>query len=539
MDKNIIELMEDNIRPFNRKVMDGLAIVYLEKSLEYIDRVMTTAIKHDELIYHGCDVCTPAEEYLEVTKLRNNKRTYDLAKSDLFLAKFVFSFQGEMLPTKYIYIPYVRDAGILFLKGSKMHITPVLNDKVISPGISTLFVRLLRYKIIFKRCYHAIKVDGTKEVLNVIWSDIYRKTTDRKTPITTKANSCIVHYLLGKYGLTKTFKLFLNVDVCSGIGQVNRKRFTKDKWVICESTGLKPKTHIESLYEPSKLWLAIPREQWNDDVKVTVTGFYYVVDHFPERVTLDMLDDPDIWKILLGHILFSGNYGENKLYSDVSEHFKSIDEYVDEIVIEKLKDGGYDIKDFYELLNFINIKFNDFITNTSVSALSMYGKSLEVLYYTLYEITSDIFNVSYKLSKPKMRGPLTINNIKEIFNKNMRMRAIRSLGPSKPGIETVNYSGDHKYFKLTSKISEQETVPGSNDGGKKRVSLGQDKHLDVSALEAGSVLFLAKSDPTPTNKINPFVNIDLKTGDILPNKDFEHIKNKVACKIKGVNKYRR
>lgn len=533
MDRLFSKMVDSDTPKFNRAVVDGLVCTYMEYSLEYIDRVIKTAMTHPDIEYLGYQLCTPKEEYNEITKNRSNRRTYDIAKSDIYLVKYMFAFKGEPLPPKYLYLPYVNDGGIIHLKGAKMHLNPVLCNKVISPSFNSLFVRLLRYKINFKRCYHAVYIDDIRQAGNVVWSDIYIRVASGKLPATTKANSTVIHYLLGKYGFNGVFEKYHGFIPVVGNDEINTKNYPKDKWVICRSTNFKPKTHIEPVHDGVDIRVAIPKDKFNDSVKTTLIGFYYVADHFPDRVKLDMLDSTYIWKILLGHILFSGSYGENKLFADIDEHYSTIDEYVDSIVREKLHESGCMVNDFYDLLAYINANFNAFIMNNESSSLNMYGKSLEVLYWTLYEVTSDIFRVSFKLNKPNLRSPMTHKNVIEIFNKNMRMRAIRSLTSNGIVIEAVGYCGDNKYFKITSKVTEQESMNISS-GGKSRTSLGPDKHIHPSAIEAGNVLFLAKSDPTPCNKINPYIRLDLKTGTIVPNPKFEELRNELECKLKGV-----
>ena len=156
------ELMSANTPELNRAVVDGLAVLYMNNAEAYVDRVFASAAQSfpEGLVYLGYERCTPNEEYNEITKIKNNKRIFDLAKSDLYLLKFKFAFQGKQLPDRYIYLPYVNDGACFRLGGAMFHITPVLSDKVISPGINSIFVRLLRDKIVFKRCYHTFVVDG-------------------------------------------------------------------------------------------------------------------------------------------------------------------------------------------------------------------------------------------------------------------------------------------------------------------------------------------------------------------------------------------
>ena len=544
MNKLFAQLVEQHTPKVNSHVMEGLATLYMKHCEEYIDRVFRSVSGSfpEGLRYESYERCTPYEEFEEITKNRNNKRMYDLAKSDIYLVKYKFTYFGESIGDRYVYLPFVNDGGILRIGGAKYHITPILSDKVISPGFDSVFVRLLRNKMIFKRCYHTVVFDGRRETMNVIWSQIYKKPKDKKkVAITTKANTCIMHYLFAKYGFTKTFEKYCGFVPTVGLAEINDTVYPVDDWVICESSQANPKTYIGEYYVPTEIRLAIPRAQWNAKVKSFVSGFFYVVDHFPNRFKPEYLDSTNLWMILLGHIVFSGNYGENKLYDNIDKHFDSVDDYVDNIVIEKLKEGGYDVKNFYDLLALIIDIFNNFKMDTENSNLNVYGKSLEVLYYVLYDITERIFKVNFKLSKlaskkKSLSGDgqkLTIGDIQKAFSMNKLMGAIFKLSSGKIIAESVSYSGDHKYPKITSKITEQESTQGSRRGKSKRLALGPDKHLETSMIEAGSILFLSKSNPTPLNKINPYIKIDLATGTIIPNPQFKDLLETTQRMLKG------
>ncbi len=528
-------LLEENTPRVNDAVMSGLSTLYMQKSEEYIHNVFLSASRSfpEGLKYVGFERCTPVEEYNEITKVKNNKRIYDLAKSDLYLVKYKFTFQDQPLPDRYVYLPFVGEAGIFSLGGALFHITPVLSDKVISPGFDSIFVRLLRDKIIFKRCYHSFVIDGVRETTHVIWSQIYRKPRDnKKVPNTTKAETTIAHYLFAKFGFTETFRKFAGFVPVVGEGEITEANYPRESWIICESSQVKPKTFIGEFYEPTSIRLAIRRDMWNATTKALVLGFFYIVDHFPTRFKPSYLDSQNLWMILLGHIVFSGLYGENKLFTNIQEHFMSLDGYVDPMVIEKLKENNYHIDNFYGLLALILGIFNNLVLDNGHRSLSMYGKSLEVSYYVLYDITAGIFKVNFRLSKLASKKALIMKDVIETFNKNLKTGAVFGLASGKIISESVSYSGDHKYPKITSRLTEQESLPGAARGKSKRLVVGEDKHFDVSMVEAGSALFLSKSNPTPTNRANPYINIDLATGTILPNPKFDEVRAKTEALLK-------
>lgn len=532
-------LIEEKSPKLNPHVMNGLACLYMQRAEEYVDRVFRSASMSfpPGLIYHGYKRCTPQEEFDEATKPKGNRRSFDLAHSSLYLIRLKFTYNGEAIPDRFIYLPFVEEGGIFSLGGSLYHITPVLSDKVISPGIDSIFVRLLRDKINFKRCYHSIDIDGVTESSHVIWSSIYRKAKEnKKVPITTKAWTCVAHYLFAKSGFTETFRKYAGFVPVVGEEEITETNYPKSDWIICQSSQMKPKTFIGDFYNPNKIRLAIPRNMWNNMTKALVLGFFYVVDHFPHRFKPGFLDATNLWMVLLGHIIFSGAYGENKLYANIQEHFASLDDYVDSIVIEKLRENNYHIENFYDLLALVLGNFNSFIFENESSMLSMYGKSLEVLYYVLYEITSSIFKVNFRLCKLASKRTLTLNDVKETFNKNMKPGCIFGLSNGKIITEAVSYSGDHLYPKVTSKITEQESLPGATRSRKGYRVVGESEHVDISMVEAGSLLFISKSNPTPTCRINPFVNIDLSTGTILPNPKFTEVRQRTQKLFSGKKK---
>lgn len=532
-------LTEQNTPAVNANVMNGLACLYMTKVEDYIHQVFLSASKSlpEGLEYVGFERCTPQEEFEEVTKIKNNKRVYDLAKSDLYLVKYKFTYLGLPIADRFIYLPYVTEGGIFHLGGTPYHITPVLSDKVISPGHDNVFVRLLRDKIIFKRTYHTVILDGMRETPQIIWSRIYRKPNDnKKVPITTKAETSVAHYLFAKYGVSETFRKYAGFTPIFGEDEITEELYPKEDWVICESSHeIAPKTYIGLDYRRTRIKLVIPRHKYSLIAQGLAVGLFYVVDHFPERFRADAsyMDNTSLWMILLGHIVFSGLYGENKLFKSIEEHFVSLDACVDNIIIEKLKENNRHIENFYDLLAMILSDFNGMILDSENNSLSMYGKSLEVLYYVLYDITSGIFKANFRLSKLASKRTLQPKDITETFNKNIKMGAIFGLSSGKIITESVSYSGDHKYFKITSKITEQESLPGANRGKSKRMSVGEDKHLDISMVEAGSILFLSKSNPTPTNRLNCFVNIDLPTGTIVPNPELREVLEKTRLMLTG------
>ena len=537
MNRLFKQLVETNTPKATPEIMNGLAVSYLPLGERYIDTVFRSAGKSfpQGLEYVGYERCTPTEEFNEITRLKNNKRTFDLAKSNLYLVKYFFRFQGADLAPKYLYLPYVTEAGIIYLGGSCYHLSPILMDKVISPGINSIFVRLLRDKVNFERCYHSMVVNGVRETVQVVWSRIYRKSQEiRKMPTTTKANTSVVHYLLAKYGFNEMFQRFAGFKPVVGLDEITETAYPRDKYVICESVQVKPKTCLGEFYEPSRIRLAIPVKHWNEFTQSLVAGFFYTVDHFPSRIQPKYVDNKQLWMILLGHIIFSGVFGEGKLHDGILEHFNSLDEYVDDIVIKKLEEIGHHINDFYDLLALIVRHFNDWIVSAAESMISLYGKSLDVLYYAMFDLTSAIFRTNFRLNKLATKKLLSPKEIVETMNKHLKMGAIYGLTRNNIAVSSVSYSGDNKYPKITSVVAQQQSTSGATRGRRTRTVVDATKRIHTSMVEAGSLLFLSKSNPTPAVRANMYMYLDLKTGTILPKPKFAKQRERTELMLKGI-----
>lgn len=528
MDAYLLERIKGDTPKTNPDICNGLAVQHMPEAENYIDNVFK-AVSRDfpaGLVYKGCERCTPQEAHSFVTKRSNNKRTIDVAVSTIYLMKYYFEYQGEMLPPRYIFLPYVLDGGFIMIGGSRFAVSPVLSDKVISLGTTNIFIRLLRDKLTFERTPHHFVINGQRESVQVVWSLIYHKPQNMaKIKATVKCNCSLVHYLLCKYGFHEMFRIFGNCSPVIGTNEINTTTYPPSEWTICESTRIKPRTNLEFPYEGTQIRVAIPNSQFTPFVKNLIAGFFYVVDHFPTRIAPSYVDNHRLWRILLGHILFSGLIGEGKLDIDVSEHFDSLDEYIDSIVGEKLNDIGYPCSNVYELFAVVIKNFNDWIIKAKDNINTMYDKELSILYFVLMGITSSIFRLHFKLKKTATRQALsgkvlTAKGIMDIMGTMLKPGGIFSVNNQHNGVNSVGYSGDCKYFEITSMVVAQKS--STKQAGNDRQNMNDPaRTLHVSVGEVGGYLNVTKSEPSGRSQINPCVRLDSKANimrdpDLIP-----------------------
>lgn len=535
MDQYLRELIQEDTPQLNPDVANGLAVKHIPYSEEYLDSIFRSVIGNSipGLEYLGCERCTPEMEFEDATRARcGTKRFYDAARSDIYMMRFRFSYNGVELPSRYIFLPFVGEAGTLILSGSRWLVSPVLADKVFSISSNKIFIRLLRDKINIERTPHNIMVNGRRMTVQVAWTLMYHKPPSmRAIKPTIKAECALFHYILCKYGFHEAIEKFGNTTPIIGTTEINISTYPEDSWVIVSSTEIKPNKFGRGAYNPSRIRVAIKRSDYNRNVENLLAGFFYVVDYFPDRITPQFVDSKRLWIILLGHILFSGNISEGKLFDDVSDHFNSLDEYIDAIVKPKLEDRGVYVNDLYELFGVVINKLNDWILESSDTINSMYGKELSILYYVLYKISTDIVKMYFKLKSSSLKKELSEKEVLTLMNRHLKSRGIFNLVDTHMSTSTESYSGDNKVFKITS-ILVGQSDSGRISGGKDKANVaGASNRLHSSIAEVGSYLFLPKSEPTGRTRINPHLQLGTK-GEIRVHEQFKDLLQSVEEKIK-------
>jgi len=535
VDPLIRTIIEKHTPKMNPDIVNGLAYKLIPNGIEYIDRVIRGVAKSfpPGLEYVECAKCTPQEEFREITKPRGGaRRSFDIAKSDVYLVKYRFRYEGKDLPLRHVYHPNIREGGLIWLSGSEYMCSPVLSDRVISPGEDNVFVRILRDKVKFERTKHMVNVDGIRRSITVVSSVIYKRNKNaKKVMLTTKAESTPIHYLIARYGFDEAMKRLIGFVPETGLN-FSKATHHPDEWVLVQSTGIKPKTCLDYLYRASPIVFAVPKHLFSHHVMTVLGSVFYVIDHFPEKVKIEYLNNQSLFAVLLGEIIFSGIYKEGELLGWIREHFSSLELCMDQDVIADLDALGFSgVADFFDMMVLIINNFNDFLLKGSEEINAMYGKELSILYDVYYPITHSIINMSFLLTKAASKKKLTEREVVEIMNKSLTQGKIYELTNRHISMSSVSYSGDNKFYKITSVIVPQTAKSRQVKTGRKTQASDQVKTLHPSFAEAGGYLNLTKPDPSGFARVNPYVKLDAR-GTIVRKEHLKPVLDKVAYMLK-------
>lgn len=533
MDNEMFRLMQNATPQLNPMLANGLATVQLPHVEKYIDEVIRAASRgsHEGLHYAGMQRCTPQEEYLVNIRRRNSarqprrnpKKTYDMARTDAVMVKLFFRFNGVMLEPRYIYLPFVGEAGSITINGSDFNIAPVLADRVISIGPDSIFVRLFCDRITFRRQGTSFVCNGKRETVQMVWSLIHHDTggADEKPAI--KADTCMAHYLFSKHGFTGTFKKYAGFEPVIST-YLDPAQFPEDQWMICSSINLPTRASGKIFGDPTRrqdLKIAVPRDKYNTFVRGLIAGFFYVADRFPSHITIDHIENTRQWMIVMGYILFAASNGVGRLIDKISAHMNSLDDYMDIITKSNLEDLGLHVDTIYDFFAYIIEKFDEEILKGADKVSTMYDKEVAVNYYVMFDLIKNIFKFNFQLTaaaKKTSNDPdgtrrgLTERDVNTMLDRAFNSRIIHRIVKDHGEISSTGYSGDCKVFKLTSQLIPQQSSTRSKGGrGGDRGSISDpSRQLHVSVAEVGSYSGMSKSDPSGRSKLNPHVQINEK-----------------------------
>lgn len=358
MDSQLLEGVLERTPEINPRVANGLATEQLLGAEQFVDEIFECAAVDfpEGLTYEGSRRCSPNQEFNEATRARDNRQVYELAQSDFYLMEYTFKFHGEELFPRYLYLPYVQTGGLMNVRGKKFAIYPVLADPAFSVGPKSMFIQLTRARLTFERVTHHFMANNEHEATYVAWSWVHSTARNRQRRKSGNAKviySTMANYLFVKHGFTEAMREYTGADVVVGEDDINPKDYPPEDWVICSTVGNKPRAFVGGPYRSARVRVAVPKEQYTQPVRCLLGGFFYIADHFPNRVRAEYVDDVWMWKVILGHIIYEPGTSEGLMVQEIEDHLVSLDEYLDSIVWKELKAAGVSCNDIYELFMYV------------------------------------------------------------------------------------------------------------------------------------------------------------------------------------------
>lgn len=506
----IRDYIDRTIPPVNKLIATGISTIQLRKAPEIIDEQWRSVAKDfiPGLSYEGFRQRTPFQSFQLMSRRpqtgRGGKPSYDLARTNCVPYDFLFKYKGEWLDPRPIYVPYAEPYNKLYISGVGWTDTPVVTDLVFQRMADSVFVKLGhggKGKFVVRRDTAHYLAGGHRQSVNVAHAMIHNKPESSRLK-SVRAPTTLIHYVFCIYGVRETLRRFANAEVIIGDKDtVTKEKYGVENWVICEPLGNRPRA-VKSFWEPSTLVVAVPIKSWNSQTKRWLGGLFYVAERFPERVVARDIDNTDLWRVLLGTLLW-GNIHEGKAKMEINNHLESLGEYLSDKLAADLLTLGYRVSDFFDLLAVIVDNFNDWVANAVEEMASLWNKELSSAPHLLGPILTDINRAYYRLrnlsSADKEITARMLNDVLASVKTGAMYRVIKLNGE----LQVIQTSSDQPLMRQANTVTRQDLT---NKGRHTLVPSSPANRIHASGW-GSSMRAPSKADPPGKYRLSPWCNV--------------------------------
>ena len=339
-----------------------------------------------------------------------------------------------------------------------------------------------------------------------------------------------IHYLIAKEGILGVFKKYFDTDVVIGATDiVNPDMYDVDEWTICTSIGVKPARLKYGFYKPSNIAIAIRNKDLTIVTRSVIAGIFYIIDHYPKRVTPDSAIDHKFWYHLLALTIKPDVAQEMVCIDKLDDHFRSLDTFVDSQVKRTLADSGVYVDNIFDILVDVIKTYADRINITTEELASMYDKRLVILRYLLQGIRNNIFTMGFDLQALNNgRKSFTKADIEKIMFTRLKPNEILMVNKN-PEVNSISNPTDNMVPTMTLPVKQQTSMAGTKKGAPPKFTPAL--ALSASIAEVGNLTSDAKDDFTGRSRLNPYVLLD-DDGTIIRNPELHEVIEKTQRAIR-------
>lgn len=518
------DIVKANIPKFNPVIANGVATEQFKELESYLLKIFrdTAKLFPDELKFLGMRRLDPLVEAKHVHEKceKGVNRTVEIADSSIYLMSFDFEFRGEKIE-HHMYLPYLVDAGRIWIRGVLNTIIPVLTAPVFSVaiqgGTSLIFLKLLAAKLTFKRMNaYSFMMNGRQSTHGIVWCQIWRGDRKKMTHYQEKKNDSVqikhllAIYLFMEFGVTRAFQKYAKCDVKIFMEEIPPEYRDQEKWLLCQSTNRKPITFKRGMYIPHDIALAVPRDdnrttEENNMLYALLVGFFYIADSYALQMPskengkdISDFDDESFWAEILGHAIFWTNEHITTYLSQVRRHMAHVRNMLDYQQAQDIRHAGIEgIDDMFDLLAYIMANFSNIIIENDNG--SLYGKRLLILRNVLEGAINGINTIQNKsLSGAELKDRAVKRDIRENLPEEKILRMQKNAY-----VMTIPSPSDNKAFSYTNKFLMQNNISENNSADKVNPD-DPDNQLHASVLEVGSYLAVKRSEISGRQLLNPY-----------------------------------
>lgn len=474
-------------------------------ALPTINNIIIDSNKNvNSLEFLGIRKLSPEETYLSLAN-KEGKIVNDITKSSFYKTEITFRLKntGDIIKTR-LALPYMDRYGRLLSSDVAYAIKPIFTDNVLSPDSAGIFIKLYIAKIRLSALPHPVLVNGHREIISMIYSDINKKTIGEDE--LAKAYTPILFYLLSTRGLMGTIKSVTDA-------KVEVVRITPDY--------IQPENTIMYRDSTKSLDLAfiVHMKERLDVIDNIISSLFYIFEIRKDRVNEfikyieanNTNDERDFWIILFGRFLSKGSLTYDKSTNDILTHMDKVKNYVDTISKNDLRAIDIVIEDYYDLMLVLLERFNNIVLKyKDINANLTNYKKLNVLYYVLNDVIMGVNSALIEVSKrEKKQKELSLIETQKIISSLITERLVFSITKTtKKNIAVTLASGCSDRllpYLLVSDDQNRGIGVCTNSNNPFPAPL---RNITPVMFLVGCMHNLTKKAPTPILRLNPFAIVD-------------------------------
>jgi hypothetical protein len=520
IDQDILDGMNGRLKPWNEKVCEGLATEEMKRVPARIDQAMRSAFSSldPRLKYLDCRPATPLEAYQEITRPRQNRNLYEQTKSSTYLYRFNFTFDGEPMKPRYMFLPHCDRFGIVTLRDSRYVYSPTVSDQLFSVEEGKVFIPFTRSPVTIYREDFCYIQDGCLIPVDVHCSRLHYTP---KHEVPKSRHPQIMNYLFSLWGVTEAFR-FMGMEVAvMREGEYCEEDYPTDTWAVCKPSGKKPKGRI-NMSENYDVVLCVKREHLNRVTESFIGSFFYITDNTSDVDYLapENMDSPIVWRRALARFIWR-SYDPLQAVEDIGAHLESLEEYMDEIFKNRLKTVNLEVGSIWELFRHVLMNYHEMTLKNNPA--SVRGKRLTVLEQVTQPMIIMINNLMFAIRK-QQKKKFRRDYIEDIMNRNFRQNVISELADGHPEVSLLETATPSAVMKTTGLIYR----PSKNTGSASAADMQNPMfHLNAEMLPLFSLRMVTKSSPTASNRVRPGVELG-PNNEVIFGEDTERFREEFA-----------
>lgn len=441
MDPQLLKLVAKEQGSFTKELVEGFHMKDLKRAIPYLEnsfRNMFRSLEEKGYYFEGIEKVDPIEFYNSITKPGQGTGTgtkeFEISRNSFYGVRIKHHFKDPKtgiihdIKQPLMFLAYSNKHGDIYVRGSLYNAQYVLSER--GPSVDgskdkTIFVRVTGYKFKVTKELHTINkvyrvgenvVTNTTN-LSLPANRFYSPKGDRQIKNTKVPIPLLAWYLFGKYGFTQAMKEFgeceYKIDTLDTLLDICKE---SDGWEIYANTGgIHPKAFDRPKGLPIEEDPAIAIRSLKKDGRINnlaiqyVGGLLFMFGVFSHRLDVGMLDNTDYWRLIIGHcsIRLPVKSSPDVYLRQMHEHFASVEEYADDLTIDKYNKFDLEVKNTYDLLNHLMVNYSNLIKlYDPADMLHKEISSMEFMMDTIIKMANDF---KFKIKNKTLITPKTLN----------------------------------------------------------------------------------------------------------------------------------